>query len=134
MIPRTFITFVEKYMIQMKYKGFMRALLSTMRNGMLGDFSPVYRKVGKQGTPTLLFWGRDDKTVIPLPIVDHIRAAIRKLSSMSLITVDISRMVRKAGTGKPTAVGVLEMKKSEIRTIYQYNAWANARILNVPQN
>ena len=55
--------FVQRYMLQMEFKGFMRALLSTMRSGMLGDFMEAYRKVGKQGTPTLLFWGRDDKTV-----------------------------------------------------------------------
>ncbi len=55
--------FVAKYMLQMQYKGFMRALLATVRSGMLGDFSETYRQVGEQGTPTLLFWGRDDKTV-----------------------------------------------------------------------
>jgi pimeloyl-ACP methyl ester carboxylesterase len=60
--------FVGKYMVQMQYKGFMRALLSTMRNGMLGDFSSTYRQVGQLATPTLLFWGRDDKTV---PFAQH---------------------------------------------------------------
>jgi pimeloyl-ACP methyl ester carboxylesterase len=55
--------FVNRYMVQMKYKGFMRAILSTIRNGMLGDFSSTYREVGKQGTLTMLLWGRDDKTV-----------------------------------------------------------------------
>jgi pimeloyl-ACP methyl ester carboxylesterase len=67
--------FVEKYMIQMQYKGFMRALLSTMRNGMLGDFSASYRKIGELGTPTLLLWGRNDKTV-PFEHSNEIRAAI----------------------------------------------------------
>jgi pimeloyl-ACP methyl ester carboxylesterase len=67
--------FVQKYMIQMKYKGFMRALLSTMRNGMLGDFSATYCKIGELGTPTLLFWGRDDRTV-PFEHSDDIRTAI----------------------------------------------------------
>jgi pimeloyl-ACP methyl ester carboxylesterase len=67
--------FVKKYMVQMKYKGFMRALLSTMRNGMLGDFSVTYCKIGELGTPTLLFWGRDDRTV-PFEHSDDIRAAI----------------------------------------------------------
>jgi pimeloyl-ACP methyl ester carboxylesterase len=67
--------FVGKYMVQMEYKGFMRAILSTMRNGMLGDFTEAYCKIGAQGTPTLLFWGRDDKTV-PFAHSDDIRAAI----------------------------------------------------------
>lgn len=67
--------FVKKYMVQMKYKGFMRAILSTMRNGMLGDFSASYRRIGELGTPTLLLWGRDDKTV-PFEHSVDIRAAI----------------------------------------------------------
>jgi pimeloyl-ACP methyl ester carboxylesterase len=69
--------FVRKYMVQMKYKGFMRAILSTVRNGMLGDFSLAYRRVGELGIPVSLFWGRDDKTV-PFAHSDDIRAAIPK--------------------------------------------------------
>jgi pimeloyl-ACP methyl ester carboxylesterase len=61
--PANIKAFVAKYMVQMEYKGFMRALLSTVHNGMLGNFTDTYRKVGELGTPTLLFWGRDDKTV-----------------------------------------------------------------------
>lgn len=73
--PANIKAFVAKYMVQMRYKGFTRALLSTVRGGMLGDFSETYRQVGRQGTPTLLFWGRDDKTV-PFEHSDDIRAAI----------------------------------------------------------
>ena len=67
--------FQEKYRVQMKFKGFKRALLATMRNGMLGDFSSAYRKVGKLDTPTMLFWDRDDKTV-PFTYSDDVCAAI----------------------------------------------------------
>ena len=70
--------FVNKYMVQLKYKGFMRAILSTMRNGTLGDFSSTYRKIGKLGTPTLLFWGKNDRTV-PFAHSDDIRAAIPQI-------------------------------------------------------
>ena len=73
--PAHIKAFAAKYMVQMGYKGFMRALLSTMRNGMLGDFSVTYRKVGQAGIPALLFWGRDDKTV-PFVNSDLIRKAI----------------------------------------------------------
>jgi pimeloyl-ACP methyl ester carboxylesterase len=67
--------FLNKYMIQMKYKGFMRSILSTVRNGMLGDFSSTYRRIGELNIPVLLFWGRNDKTV-PFAHSDDIRAAI----------------------------------------------------------
>jgi pimeloyl-ACP methyl ester carboxylesterase len=61
--PRLIAAFQEKYRVQMQFKGFLRAILSTMRSGMLGSFLPVYTRLGRLGKPTLLFWGRDDRTV-----------------------------------------------------------------------
>ena len=68
-------TFVKKYMIQTKYKGFMRAILSTMRNGMLDSFTDTYKQIGSQRIPVALFWGKNDKTV-PIEHSHDIRAAI----------------------------------------------------------
>jgi pimeloyl-ACP methyl ester carboxylesterase len=73
--PAHLKAFTEKYMVQMKYKGFTRAILATVRHGMLGDFSDTYRQVGRQGTPVMLLWGSDDKTV-PFTQSDIIREAI----------------------------------------------------------
>ena len=53
----------SKYAIQMQYKGFKRALLSTIRNNMLGSFMNVYERLGKMDTEILLLWGRNDATV-----------------------------------------------------------------------
>ena len=61
--PKNMAEFLDRYRVQMSYQGFRRALLSTMRNGMLGDFSETYRRVGEIDTPILLLWGREDKTV-----------------------------------------------------------------------
>lgn len=61
--PDLVAEFQRRYRVQMKYKGFRRALLSTMRYGMLGDFSAVYRRVGESSIPALLFWGENDLTV-----------------------------------------------------------------------
>lgn len=55
--------FQAQYRVQMQYKGFLRAILSTLRNGMLESFFETYRRVGKLGKPTLLIWGRNDTTV-----------------------------------------------------------------------
>jgi pimeloyl-ACP methyl ester carboxylesterase len=55
--------FQAQYKIQMQYQGFKRAILSTMRNGMLESFYETYRRVGQLKKPTLLFWGRNDATV-----------------------------------------------------------------------
>ncbi|MFZ5818654.1 MAG: alpha/beta fold hydrolase [Chloroflexota bacterium] len=61
--PDLVAEFQRRYRVQMKYKGFRRALLSTMRHGMLGDFSAAYRRVGESGIPVLLFWGESDATL-----------------------------------------------------------------------
>ncbi|MEN9563523.1 MAG: Proline iminopeptidase [Chloroflexota bacterium] len=55
--------FQEKYKIQMKYQGFKRAILSTMRNGMLESFLDTYKRIESLKKPTLLFWGKQDTTV-----------------------------------------------------------------------
>jgi pimeloyl-ACP methyl ester carboxylesterase len=59
--------FQANYRVQMRYKGFLRAILSTIRNGMLDSFLDTYQRVGKLGKPTLLFWGRNDTTI---PVAD----------------------------------------------------------------
>ena len=53
----------SQYIIQMQYKGFKRAILSTIRNNMLGSFMNVYERLGKMDKEILLLWGRNDATV-----------------------------------------------------------------------
>jgi len=61
---RTFVEqFQSRYIVQMHYKGFKRAILSTIRNHMLDSFIDYYQRVGKMDKPVLLFWGRKDTTV-----------------------------------------------------------------------
>jgi pimeloyl-ACP methyl ester carboxylesterase len=67
--------FRPRYIVQMQYKGFRRAILSTVRNGMLDSFLDVYERIGKMDKPVLLFWGRDDPTV-PFRHSKLLRAAI----------------------------------------------------------
>ena len=73
--PKLVDQFQQRYRIQMQYKGFRRALLSTIRNNMLESFISIYRNIGKLGTPTLLLWGEHDTTV-PLWHSDELRTAI----------------------------------------------------------
>lgn len=56
--------FQEKYKVQMQYHGFKRAILSTLRSGMLDTFMPTYTRVGGLKKPTLLFWGENDTTTL----------------------------------------------------------------------
>ncbi|MHB8776228.1 MAG: alpha/beta fold hydrolase [Anaerolineales bacterium] len=66
--PRLVETFQAKYKLQMQYKGFKRAILSTMRNRMLGSFLDTYLQIGVMKKPTLIFWGENDRTT---PFEDH---------------------------------------------------------------
>jgi pimeloyl-ACP methyl ester carboxylesterase len=61
--PKLVEHFKAQYTIQMQYKGFMRAILSTIRNGMLDSFIQIYETLGTMNKPILLFWGRKDETV-----------------------------------------------------------------------
>ncbi|MEP7134998.1 MAG: alpha/beta hydrolase, partial [Chloroflexota bacterium] len=61
--PKLVEHFTAQYSVQMQYKGFMRAILSTIRNGMLDSFIQIYETLGTMNKPILLFWGRKDQTV-----------------------------------------------------------------------
>ena len=61
--PKLVEQFTAQYAVQMQYKGFMRAILSTIRNGMLDSFVQTYETLGTMNKPILLFWGRKDQTV-----------------------------------------------------------------------
>ncbi len=73
--PKLIREFQARYMMQMKYKGFKRAILSTIRNDMLGSFIEIYKRVGEIRKPVLLFWGRNDTTV-PIAHSDDLLAAM----------------------------------------------------------
>ncbi len=60
--PKSVEHFQSQYKIQMRYKGFKRAILSTLRNDMLKSFYEIYMHVGRLQKPTLLFWGEKDTT------------------------------------------------------------------------
>jgi pimeloyl-ACP methyl ester carboxylesterase len=55
--------FMSRYKVQLEYKGFRRAILSTIRDGMLGSFIETYKALGKMDKKVMLFWGRNDMTV-----------------------------------------------------------------------
>lgn len=82
--PEHVARFQDKYRVQMMYRGFKRAILSSMRNGMLGSFQEAYQRVGGQGMPVLIFWGRNDATV---PF-DHSRQILEAIPRAELHVVE----------------------------------------------
>ena len=61
--PSQVAWFQERYRAQMEFRGFKRAILSTIRNRMLDEFTYVYRELAKLETPIMLVWGQNDRTV-----------------------------------------------------------------------
>ena len=55
--------FIKKAGIQMQYKGFIHALLSTARNFNLFSTQEMFAEVGNLNKPTLTIWGTDDGVV-----------------------------------------------------------------------
>ena len=57
-------SFVDFYRPPMKYKGFRRAMISTLRSGVAENGLEVYRKLGQmEAPPVLLMWGEEDVSV-----------------------------------------------------------------------
>ena len=61
--PAKWPDWASKYRVQMQYRGFGRALLSTLRESEGQVLDSVYARVGALGIRTLLIWGVSDSTV-----------------------------------------------------------------------
>jgi pimeloyl-ACP methyl ester carboxylesterase len=61
--PEDFPDWEEKYRVQIQYKGFRRAILSSIRN--LVEIQPLdeYKAAAEHDIPFLLIWGREDQTI-----------------------------------------------------------------------
>ena len=71
-MPEKFPGYPEQFLPQMQYRGFKRAILSTLRVGPLGGLTQTYQSVAAQGLPVLLVWGRQDK-VVPFRLSEKAR-------------------------------------------------------------
>jgi len=61
--PERYPDYFLRYREQMRYKGFRRALLSTLRDYLSIDDREDFRKVGQTHKPVELFWGKADQDV-----------------------------------------------------------------------
>ena len=53
----------KRFEDQMRYKGFARAILSTMMHFPMTTSRDVFLRVGQLSIPKLLLWGENDKTI-----------------------------------------------------------------------
>ncbi|MEQ8745484.1 alpha/beta fold hydrolase [Pyruvatibacter sp.] len=60
---------------QMEYRGYLDALLATMRNMPMSNRAETYRRLAQTGIPVAAIFGKDDPTVLPAS-VDKLAAYI----------------------------------------------------------
>jgi len=51
----------KRFREQLRVSGFKRALLSTLRHGLLHGALKIYKRIGGQKRPILLIWGKQDR-------------------------------------------------------------------------
>jgi len=73
--PEKFPGWIDRYKVQMQYKGFRHALLSTRNNFPKDTIISNYRQLGQLQKNVLLIWGKDDKTV-PFSFSDSVRKIV----------------------------------------------------------
>jgi pimeloyl-ACP methyl ester carboxylesterase len=81
--PQHFPGWVDKYKVQMRYKGFRHALISTGFNFTGETIKGNYKALDSLKKNILLVWGRDDKTV-PFALSD----SLRKILHVQFFPVD----------------------------------------------
>lgn len=71
----SFSEYTAKYRAQMKYVGFKRALLSTIRSGLVTGMKQTYARVGAQRRSMILIWGEEDH-MVPFKLSEQVRELI----------------------------------------------------------
>jgi pimeloyl-ACP methyl ester carboxylesterase len=97
----------ERFQPQMRYDGFGRAILSSIRHLSNASSVPDFEKVGKSGLPVLLVWGELDATV---PYAEHldVQRAIPQAQFVSLPGLGHMTVVEDPEATDPRIVGFLQ--------------------------
>jgi len=61
--PREVELLQSRFRVQTDFRGFKRAIISSLRHHMLGSFRGLYERLGRRRIPVLLIWGQDDRSV-----------------------------------------------------------------------
>ena len=81
--PERYAGWAEKFEVQMQYKGFKRAILSTIRHYVLEEKLPAFTQLGELNKPVMLIWGKQDQAA---PFSDNER--IRAVLDTEFVAVD----------------------------------------------
>jgi pimeloyl-ACP methyl ester carboxylesterase len=72
--PERHPDWVARYEVQMRYKGFLRSLLETVRGDVFKRSAQSFTALAQSRIPMLILWGTADRTV-PFSNSDTVRAA-----------------------------------------------------------
>jgi len=96
-----------KTLEQMSYKGYKRAVLSTLRHNPLLELGEVYKRVGKSNRPGILFWGDKDH-VVPFDHHKLVEAAIPGIEFHALAGLDHTANYESPETVNPLLIAFLK--------------------------
>lgn len=63
LFPENYPSWIDQYRVQMQYRGFRRAITSTIYHFMTEEHLPDYAKIQEAGIPVKLIWGRQDQVI-----------------------------------------------------------------------
>lgn len=78
--------YVDKYKAQMVYKGYKRAIVSTLRHFDLNNQQAAFEAAGRHPRPVLLFWGKED-AVVPF---EHSQRVLKAMPRARLVAIENS--------------------------------------------
>ncbi len=81
--PEDLAAYRMEYTRQLGFKGYKRALLSSMRYGPVTGLDAAYRRLGGSGKDVLLFWGTEDN-VLPHALHERVQELVPQVKFHSV--------------------------------------------------
>lgn len=111
--PAKWPDWADRYRVQMRYRGFGRALRSTQIEAAAGvPLDSVYGRVGALGKPVLLIWGMQDSTV-SIKNADGVRKAIPQAQYHPIERAGHLPHMERTDVVNPLLIGFLRTGKAE---------------------
>ena len=116
MEPDLFPGWPDRFRDQMQYRGFGRAILSTIRSFIPRDPLPDFERLGAQPTPVLLLWGDQDRAV-PFAQSDRVRSALGDAAFVPLVGSGHALHFEHARRVNEKLLAFLSDPDSEVRSV-----------------
>lgn len=105
--PEQFPDWPQRFLPQMQYRGFGQALWSTLHHLIRHSSVPDFATVGRQHTPVMLVWGRQDET-IPFEQSADVMGAIPQARLLAIDHAGHLPHMEQASTVNPAIAAFLQ--------------------------